>query len=182
MRCRRKFFFDCIEASASARCCCGQYDRDVMFTLVHCCYQPIGLVTVATGLLAWLAEDTGCCIGSGYYLPGLQLSCIHYAKICLLFAAAAVTVVAVDADCFDLTSLQRGLWAVALARHTFAYWPWGLVAACPCLSTAPRPGYLDYAVNCMHVGEHACGLACSVSYVNGLPAVCIRCVSLLCYY
>jgi len=113
MRCRRKFFFDCIEASASARCCCGQYDRDVMFTLVHCCYQPIGLVTVATGLLAWLAEDTGCCIGSGYYLPGLQLSCIHYAKICLLFAAAAVTVVAVDADCFDLAtvcSVGCGLW------------------------------------------------------------------------
>ena len=127
-----------------------------------CCLLPL----LAVGLPNTLF--TFCC------------SCLAY--IMLLFAAAAVTVVAVDADCFDLTSLQRGLWAVGLARHTFAYWPWGLVAACPCLSTAPRPGYLDYAVNCMHVGEHACGLACSVSFVNGLPTVCIRCVSLLCYY
>ena len=39
-----------------------------------------------------------------------------------------------------------------------------------------RPSYLGYAVNSMHVGD--LGLACSVSFVNGLPAVCIRCFSL----
>jgi len=73
--CRRKFFFDCIEASASARYCCGQYD--VMFTLVHCCYQPIGPVTViATSMTCW-PETTGRCTCIGTWL---QLSCIHYVK------------------------------------------------------------------------------------------------------
>ena len=34
-------------------------------TLVHSCYQPIGLVTVATGLLAWPARGcwAGRCVG-----------------------------------------------------------------------------------------------------------------------
>ena len=118
--------------------------------------------------------------------------CLHFAA-CHCAAAAAVVMSRLSLATFGACCCCCGpaayrllqpayVYVVGLARHTFAYWPWGLVAACPCLSTATRPGYLGYAVNCMHVGEHACGLVCSVSFVNGLPAVCIRCVSLLCCY
>ena len=46
-----------------------------------------------------------------------------------------------------VVSLQRVyVYVVGLPRHTFVYWPWRLVAECPCLSTATRPSYLGYAV------------------------------------